>query len=250
MDMDTTAVADITNVGATTINRTTAVTNRFFRPAAPAALLDMDANGDQEDTRDEIEIRQSHYNSLKQSKAEAMNRVRQSEKAYQSFKLLSDQYMEADKVRVPDADQTAIINELQTTVSTIVLTGDAAAGSVREQTRNRMVKRLSELKTRHEADRKQWDNFCSEFNTCAAALKSARDRNGGNSQPIVDGRLMFCPFRGGSMARCSRDIIIEIWSAICGPQMLNLNFNKLLLSVRELRKSLQNEIRVNKPGKV
>ena len=248
MDMDTTAVADVTNVGATTVNRTTAVTNRFFRPAAPTALLDMDVNGDQEEAREELEMRQSQYDNLKKSKSEALARLKQSEQAYRAFKKLSDDYIEADKVRVPDADQTAIINELHTSVSNIVLTGDAVAGTARQQTKNRMVKKLAELKNRTDSDRKQWDSFCSEFNTCSAALKTARDRTGGTSQPIVDGRLLFCPFRGGSMARSSRDIIIDIWSAICGPQMLNLNFNRLLTSVRELKKSLANEIRINKPG--
>ena len=48
-NMDTTEAntADIncTNVGATTVGRTTSVINRFFRPEAPAAMMDMDING-------------------------------------------------------------------------------------------------------------------------------------------------------------------------------------------------------------
>ena len=250
MDMETTTVADIsTNVGATTINRTTAVTNRFYRPAAPVSLIEnMDANGDQDEIQEELEIRQSRYDEAKLSKNEATTRLRKSEKDYKEFKDLSDRYMEADRVRVPDPEQTAVINTLQTSVSSIVLTGDAAAGTERQQTRNRMVKRLAELKDRQDSDRKRWDQACSDFDSCSTTLKSAKAKAGGGSQPIVDGRLLFCPFRGGSMARSSRDIIIEIWGYICGPQMLSMNFTRLLNSVRELRKALRAETRLNRPG--
>ena len=200
MDMDTTVVADIsTNVGATTINRTTAVTNRFFRPAAPVSLVDdMDANGDQTEIREELEIRQERYNEAKVTKTEATTRLRKSEKDYKEFKDLSDRYMEADRVRIPDAEQINVINTLQTSVSSIVLTGDAAAGTERQQTRNRMVKRLAELKERQDSDRKKWDQACTDFDSCCTNLKTAKAKAGGDSQPIVDGRLMYCPFRGGS----------------------------------------------------
>ena len=249
MDMDTsTAVADVTNVGATSIGRTTAVTNRFFRPEVPSVLLDHDANGDQDDLRDELEMRQDQYDTLKISKSEALQRLRRSEKDYKDFKLLSDRYMEADNVRQPDAGQTAIIHDLQTTVSSIVLTGDALLGNAREQTRNRMVKRLAELKEKKDADRKKWDHDCHEFETVSAALKSVKNRSGGQSRPIVDGKLMFCPFRGGAMIRSSTDIIIEIWSMINGPQMLELRFDRLFNAVRDLRKSLKAETLSNKPG--
>ena len=248
MDMETTSVADVSNVGSSMVGRTTGITNRFYRPEAPAAILDMDANGDQEELHEELEMRQSRYDELKKSKSDALRKLRESEKAYKDFRNLSDQYMEADRVRNPDADQTAVMNTLETSVSTVVLTGADAAGTPREQTKNRIVKRLAELGDRQAKDRKQWDQLCSEYETCSAALKTARARSGGTSQPIVDGRIMFCPFRGGSMERSSRDVIVDIWSSICGPQMLEMRFDRLQNSVRELRKSLSAEARINKPG--
>ena len=249
MDMDTsTFVADVTNVGSTMIGRTTNVTNRFYRPEAPAIILDMDANGDQDDLREELETRQAQFTELKKSKSEALQRFRASEKAYREFRDLSDKYMEADNVRNPDADQTATINSLQTSVSTIVLTGESAGGTPREQTRNRIIKRLADLNDCQIKDRKQWDQLCSEFDSCSTALKSVKARSGAASQPIVDGRIVYCPFRGGSMERNSRDVIVDIWSYICGPQMLDMRFDRLCNSVRELRKSLAAEVRVNRPG--
>ena len=251
MDIDTTTSnADLTNVGATSIGRTVNVTNRFFRPEAPNALLDFDVNGDLEEAAEELEMRQSQHQSLRQSKIDSLQKLKASEKAYQEFRTLSDKYMEADNARVPDAEQTAIIQSLETSVSSVVLTGESAAGTARQQTRNRMVKRLAELKDRQDADRKTWNNFCTEYEACSTALKAAKKRNGGDSQPIVDGRLIYAPFRGGSMSRSSRDIIIDIWSSICGPQMLDMNFNKLNHSVRELVKSLETEMSVYKPRKL
>ena len=248
MDMDTSSVADVSTVGSTMIGRTTGITNRFYRPEAPSTILDMDANGDQEELQEELDTRQNQYDDLKKSKSDSMRKYRASEKSYKEFRDLSDQYMEADRVRNPDADQTAIIQTLETSVSSIVLTGSDAAGTQREQTRNRIIKRLAELNDRQIKDRKKWDQDCSDFESCSAALKSAKARNGGASQPIVDGRIIYCPFRGGSMERSSRDVIVDIWSSICGPQMLEMRFDRLSNSVRELRKSLSAETRAHKPG--
>ena len=248
MDMDTTSVGDVTTVGSTMVGRTTGITNRFYRPEAPSTILDMDANGDLDDLHDELEMRQAQFDELKKSKSDALRKYRESEKKYKDFRDLSDQYMEADKVRNPDPEQTAIIQTLETSVSTIVLTGGDAAGTPRQQTANRIVKKLAELNDRQTKDRKQWDQYCSDYDSCAAALKAAKARNGGASQPIVDGRIMYCPFRGGSMERSSRDVIVEIWSSICGPQMLEMRFDRLSNSVRELRKSLSAEVRANRSG--
>ena len=254
MDMDTSDVNNVTvsatNVGATTINRTTAVTNRFYRPEASTVIMDMDVNDDQDDLEDDVSMRQSRYETLKVARFNAKNRVKESERAYREFHALSDQFLVADNCRNPSDEQTEIINSLQTSVSTVVLTGADAAGTARQQTATRISKKLADLKTRSEKDQKDWDTTCSDYEAAKTALQNARKKLGKEeTQAIVDGRLMFCPFRGGTMARSSRDVIIEIWNMICGPQMLNLEFSKLKLAVRDLRASLSAEIRCNKPGK-
>ena len=254
-NMDTTDVntADIncTNVGATTVGRTTSVINRFYRPEAPSAMMDMDINGDQDDLEDDVNMRQNRVDTLKVSRVNAKTRAKRSDAAYREFLSLSDRFLVADNCRNPSEEQTEVINTLQTSVSTIVLVGDEAAGNARQQTANRIQKRLSELKNQSDKDQKEWDSLCSEYENARTALKTAKKNLGvENSQPIVDGRMIFCPFRGGTMTRPSRDIIIEIWSQICGPQMLDLEFTKLLNCVRDLRASLSAETRFNKPGEI
>ena len=254
MDMDTsdtnTANVTATNVGATTINRTTSVQNRFYRPEASTVLMEMDQD-DKDDLEDDVTMRQSRVDTLKASRINAKNRVKSSEKAYRDFLALSDQYLIADNCRNPTSEQTEIINALQTSVSTIVLSGSAAAGNPRQQTANRISQRLADLKTQSEKDQKDWDTTCSEYENAKTALQNAKKKLGKEeSQAIVDGRLMFCPFRGGTMARSSRDVIIEIWNMICGPQMLNLEYSKLKMAVRDLRASLSAEVHCNKPGKL
>ena len=243
-ETSTNHVAEVTSVGATAIGKTGHITNRFFRPTVTSTFVaEHDANGTNAEDQEELEMRQSRLENLRQRKTELQTLSKASKRAYNDFRSLSDQFLEADNARVPNAEQTEIINSLQTTVSSIVLAGADAAGTARQQTASRIAKHLAALKDQRDLHDKEWDSCINDIDAAKAALEKVKKRTGATENPIVDGRVVYCPFRGGSMCRDSNEVIIEIWGSINGPPMLDLNFSRLHRLVSELKKSLLSEVR-------
>ena len=248
--METTPVN--TSVGANHgSHQNNPIMKRFNTPQLPAAYLSNSKSAVNQDARQEIINRQNKVNHLFRQRTDGRADVDAKEKAYQDFEALAESFFDADNARYPTEEQNRTINDLNESISTVVLAGDQAAGSARAQTKAKITSKILTLKEEAETSRKNWNALCKEHDEESAALEKLKKGSGVGGNAIQGNQILYCPFRESqSMCRPSDDIIRDLWSMMNGPSCLELNFGKLQHMLSTLKKSLRVEVRDNLPGNI
>ena len=239
------------NVGANSLTKNNAVVKRFFVPDIPAAYLQGSEGSVNQNARAEISNRQRRIEELVIQQNRRLKEMDEFEDTHKSFEALAEKYFVAENTRTPSEDQNRTIQELETSVSEIVLSGSSASGTVRDQTSLRIATKINKLKEEADAARKLWNQTCEDLESERKALNRARERSGLDLGPLQGGKMLYAPHRESrSMVKSSEDIIRDIWNLINGAGMLDLSFGRLHHHLTNLRKSIKHETRVYHPGKL
>ena len=103
--------------------------------------------------RDDLNHRQEMSSRLLARRKEAGNILREAERAYEDFQQLMRDYREADNAKNPTEPQQKVIQQLNSSVSTVVLTG--------QSTLDPLVRRMStkaiQLRDARDVANKNWN---------------------------------------------------------------------------------------------
>ena len=226
------------------------IMKRFAKPLLPASFVGETESAVNSQARHEITTRQKRVDALYKQRVERLATFESHEQAYREFVALADSFIDADNARIPTAAQNQTINELNASISDVVLSGDQAAGTPRAQTAAKISARLLKLQEMSDQSRKLWDATVKDHEEETKSLKQLEENSGIDGGAIQGNAMLYCPYREEkTMIRSSDEIIIELWNRINGPGMLELRFDRLKSSLTDLRKSILAETRKFGPSK-
>ena len=241
-------------LGTSRLNNSTVnsnpITKRFNRPLLPAAYLGETEAAVNAEARTEMSIRKQRVQSLYQQRIERREDFVAKDKAYRDFMTLADEFMVADNARVPTDAQNQTINNLNSSISDVVLSGDQNAGNERARISAKISSKLLKLQEASEQSRKLWDTTVKDHEEESKSLSRLEETSGIDGGAIQGNAILYCPYRSEkTMIRSSDEIIIDIWNRINGPQMLELRFDRTKSLLEDLKKSLRAEVRTHPPCK-